>query len=582
MRIFRAVLLTLFLQIITMIPLYSQIIWTETFSNGCVSGCLATTYGGWTETTTGTNDANYNRWYVSGSECGNNVGACGTNCGGTDPSLHISNYSSDSRAVYANNTTNRRIQSPVINCTGYSNVMLSFNFIHNGNSNGPDECAVQYYDGSSWTNLGTLPKTVGVCSPEGHWTNYTIQLPASANNNPNVRIGFNWKNNDDGVGTDPSVAIDDIVLFVKPTVCYNSGFAPYNGGGCTNNCILSEYSGFTSMCTSFLGCSGCPSTGPVMTQLFTIPSGCTATLTAAFQRRCNGIGCSACTYSCNGLNASSGCCNSGMDGNDYLKVGGSLAPVSTNTINLSGGYTSVCGSAAGTTAFSTSGNTITATGSNNGGAVIEYVQTGGILFLEGRSNRMDEITTFTLAITNTCSCSDILPVDILSFGADVKNNTVELKWLTKSERHLSHYRLEKSRDGVHFAWFVNVPSGNSEGERIYSVIDDNPYEGISYYKLTAVTKDSVDEKYILRDVFYQLDYQPFSYQINEDEIKFLFACTNNNGFFKMYDISGKEVYRIDSIDKMEYGLDKNTFQSGIYIGVLFDGKKYIKNKVVIY
>jgi hypothetical protein len=54
----------------------------------------------------------------------------------------------------------------------------------------------------------------GACNgySQGQWTTYTLALPASFNNNPNVRIGFHWRNNGNGSGTDPSVAIDDIRL----------------------------------------------------------------------------------------------------------------------------------------------------------------------------------------------------------------------------------------------------------------------------------------------------------------------------------------------------------------------------------
>ena len=35
-------------------------------------------------------------------------------------------------------------------------------------------------------------------------------LPANCENIPNLRIGFVWKNLDDGLATDPSFAVDDI------------------------------------------------------------------------------------------------------------------------------------------------------------------------------------------------------------------------------------------------------------------------------------------------------------------------------------------------------------------------------------
>ncbi len=49
-------------------------------------------------------------------------------------------------------------------------------------------------------------------SSQGRWDTLGVTLPASANNNPTVKIGFRWINNDDGVGTDPSFAVDSVSL----------------------------------------------------------------------------------------------------------------------------------------------------------------------------------------------------------------------------------------------------------------------------------------------------------------------------------------------------------------------------------
>jgi hypothetical protein len=53
----------------------------------------------------------------------------------------------------------------------------------------------------------------GACSGfnQGKWTNYTsATLPAGANNISYFRLRFVWQNNDDGIGTDPSYAINDL------------------------------------------------------------------------------------------------------------------------------------------------------------------------------------------------------------------------------------------------------------------------------------------------------------------------------------------------------------------------------------
>lgn len=201
------------------------VLWTETFSNACASDCDASAYvgpnGAWTQTLTGLNGADANVFYVSGQECGNAAGACGSVCGATDPSLHIGSSPSvfmDQGASFLNGglgfffpETDRRIESPTINMTGNSNLTLTFNYIENGDGT-LDNATVWYFNGATWSLLQDLAKTPLTCMPQGTWTSISIALPVSANNNPSMKIGFRWVNNDDGIGTDPSFAVDDIQI----------------------------------------------------------------------------------------------------------------------------------------------------------------------------------------------------------------------------------------------------------------------------------------------------------------------------------------------------------------------------------
>jgi hypothetical protein len=109
--------------------------------------------------------------------------------------------------------TDKRTESPTINCTGKTNITLTFNYIENGDG-ANDDAALWYFDGATWSVLDNMPKTLTGCTGQGLWTSRTISMPASANNNPNVKIAFSWINNDDGVGTDPSFAVDDMAMSV--------------------------------------------------------------------------------------------------------------------------------------------------------------------------------------------------------------------------------------------------------------------------------------------------------------------------------------------------------------------------------
>ncbi|MBN2729544.1 MAG: gliding motility-associated C-terminal domain-containing protein [Bacteroidales bacterium] len=222
-------LFTFILLLIFAGAVHAQVFWTEDFGTGCNQGQLANAVAGsngtWAITSTGTNSANANTWYISAAENGNPAGSCGSGCG-SDRTLHLGNIellggfiAADGGASYyagglGDPTTNIRAESPTINCTGRSNITVDFVYMEYGDGTN-DNATMWYYDGSTWALLIDLPKTpFGSCSPQGLWTAYSINLPATANNNANVKIGFNWTNNADNAGTDPSFAVDDISLSV--------------------------------------------------------------------------------------------------------------------------------------------------------------------------------------------------------------------------------------------------------------------------------------------------------------------------------------------------------------------------------
>jgi hypothetical protein len=219
--------------------LNAQTFWSESFTNNCTAGCLATSYTGpngtWTQTITGTEGADANVWFISCAENGNAVNSCGSGCtSAPNETMHISAAvgnilcPNDCGASYDAGglcgllscpQTSRRIESPTINCSNTTSaIAVSFNYIAAG-SGAVDRCALWYFDGSTWALVQALPATNNAnCNGQGLWTSLSIALPPSAIGNANVKIGFEWVNNDDGVGTDPSVAIDDVNLSVTTAV----------------------------------------------------------------------------------------------------------------------------------------------------------------------------------------------------------------------------------------------------------------------------------------------------------------------------------------------------------------------------
>lgn len=230
------------------VPSIAQtVIWQEDFDftpctgNPCDAATYVGQFGAWSvQAQPGNTGANANIWVVSCDEAGFTTGGCGDTCGGTPPpppvaqtaqSLHITSdpnfvavpgatYNAGGLAPFITIATDVLAVSPQISTVGSSTITLSFNYIMFGDG-ALDNGEVWYFDGLNWTPLATIPKSM-CCSGgapvmctgglQGLWDDYQVVLPASANNNPSVRIGFRWYNNDDGVGFDPSFAVDNVIL----------------------------------------------------------------------------------------------------------------------------------------------------------------------------------------------------------------------------------------------------------------------------------------------------------------------------------------------------------------------------------
>lgn len=204
-------------------------IWSDNFNNGCASNCLATTWNGWTilDNDGGVTGGAPNNWFVSCAEEGITPPGCGSSCIG-DASLHIGadpGSGGDMGASFnetgANNATFRTAVSPTMSTATYLGVItLSFDFIAYGSAGCSDDrlqLRLSTDNGATWP-VGYQYCLTSVCCgacngySQGQWTTYNLALPAAFSNNPNVRVGFNWRNNGNGSGTDPSAAIDDVRL----------------------------------------------------------------------------------------------------------------------------------------------------------------------------------------------------------------------------------------------------------------------------------------------------------------------------------------------------------------------------------
>lgn len=87
--------------------------------------------------------------------------------------------------------------------------------------------------------------------------------------------------------------------------------------------------------------------------------------------------------------------------------------------------------------------------------------------------------------------TNVLPVELVNFKL---NTTVEGKiivaWQTASEINSSRFEIERASRGMDFTVMDEVQAAGSSTEQIdYSIIDEDPIDGINYYRIKAIDLD---------------------------------------------------------------------------------------------
>ncbi|MGB2703687.1 MAG: T9SS type A sorting domain-containing protein, partial [Chitinophagaceae bacterium] len=103
-----------------------------------------------------------------------------------------------------------------------------------------------------------------------------------------------------------------------------------------------------------------------------------------------------------------------------------------------------------------------------------------------------ENTTTGPVWTFTTPANSPLPVNIIAFDTRTENNKrVKITWTTTYERDNSHFEVQRSRDAINFTSIATVAARNNTNSlEHYSLYDEQPLKGISYYRLKQIDIDS--------------------------------------------------------------------------------------------
>ncbi len=161
-------------------------------------------------------------------------------------------------------------------------------------------------------------------------------------------------------------------------------------------------------------------------------------------------------------------------------------------------------------------------------------------------------------------------VHFISFDLKCEANKILLNWKTADEQNSSHFKIERSIDGIHWTVVGNLQgAGNSNIERSYSFTDDNPDQNSLYRIAEYDLNGSVHFSNLRKSSCFP--YDTFSLWPNPTHNKTfitIVATTESNATMKLLDSKGtviktKAVQIVNGNNQLN--IDMNRLANGMYV-----------------
>ncbi len=181
------------------------------------------------------------------------------------------------------------------------------------------------------------------------------------------------------------------------------------------------------------------------------------------------------------------------------------------------------------------------------------------------SNGQSFALTWQLGGGASLDCT-VLPVELTSFAAEARSNSVDLQWITASEHDNDRFEVERSTDGASFTAIGVVPgAGNSNQTTKYGYTDASPLEGLSYYRLRQVDIDGVYSFSNVESVVFRRNGTGLLVFPNpgNDHMEVVVGGDLTGGTIGLFDPTGREVSRAP-INDARISMATGALPLGIY------------------
>jgi hypothetical protein len=341
------------------------------------------------------------------------------------------------------------------------------------------------------------------------------------------------------------------------------------GNGSTACNLASIYSSFGTFCgTSTISCGGSCANNNV-SATYNFEAGCTATVIAEYKART--------------AISLTGCNNSAMDAGDQISITNSGGVVSSQTSTMVVSV-ATCGTYPSFGTYTTTTSNLT-TGCGNSDGTVRMVITGGAVTIGGTIDRADEIVTYTINASGTCSvCPTLLPVGLIDFYGVRNDDKNDIYWKVDFQEDIKYYMIEKSEDGINFESFGIIPTHTykSNDAKNYYMEDYSPYSDITYYRLSV--RESNGAVKIYNTVYVDtksMDHWGINHYQQEENLVIDFKnSVPKNSNVSLFDLSGKLLAE-ESVKNSQTVINVQNLAEGLYFVKVQSPYKTENFKIII-
>jgi hypothetical protein len=182
------------------------------------------------------------------------------------------------------------------------------------------------------------------------------------------------------------------------------------------------------------------------------------------------------------------------------------------------------------------------------------------------------------------SSTTTVPVSLLSFTAQKKDKYVMLYWQTSSEQNNSHFDVERSTNANRFQTVGRVAgAGNSATIRRYQFPDQQPNEGINYYRLKQVDRDGGFHYSNITSVNFSTSNEiTVEWSPDGQSLQFRFSQTGDDYQLRLYATNGQLIQstQLRQVGN-RYIWKLPVLASGVYVVQAFNSKTSFVQQILV-